>query len=274
MNVRTFENVPSGFYGVLQQSKIDTPLDEAIEQVRALGYAVIDVEYTEEERKHIANAFDIVREGYIRHHGAALLREIDEYNNIRLLVSHGGGIFLRLATNPMLLRAVQQLIAGKFVLNQQNGVVNPPKERYNQGAWHRDLPYQHFVSSTPLAVNALYCIDDFTRENGATFVLPASHKLAALASPEYIRKNAVQIEARAGQIILLDAMVFHSGGFNGSDHERRAINHVFNIPYFKQQIRIPGNLDVAGLSPFELEILGFKFQEPASVADFLAERKR
>lgn len=274
MSILDSKRVPSTAYGVLQRSEARTPLEEAIEQVRAIGYAVIDSGYTADEKRRIADVFDAVRDDYLRAHGEALLREVDEYNNIRLLTAQGEGTFLRLATNPALLEAVSQLIAGKFLLNQQNGIINPPKQGYNQGAWHRDLPYQHFVSSTPLAVNALYCIDEFTLENGATFVLPASHKLAALPSLGYIRNNAVQIEAQTGQFILLDAMVFHSGGFNGSDRDRRAVNHVFSIPYFKQQIRIPGNVEEAGLSPLEQEVLGFRFLEPASVAEFLATRKR
>lgn len=39
----------------------------------------------------------------------------------------------------------------------------------------RPVLYQHYVSSSPLAVKALFCVDDFTHENGSTFVLPASH---------------------------------------------------------------------------------------------------
>ncbi|MFX5510311.1 hypothetical protein ABTD49_20870, partial [Acinetobacter baumannii] len=82
------------------------------------------------------------------------------YQTIRAPLVHGSAVFRRLATNPVLMEVLQKLIVGKFILNQQNGVINPPGATYNQGAWHRDLPYQHYVSSTPLAVNALFCVDD------------------------------------------------------------------------------------------------------------------
>ena len=39
---------------------------------------------------------------------------------------------------------------------------------HHQSAFHRDLPYQHFTSSRPIAINALFCADEFTNENGAT----------------------------------------------------------------------------------------------------------
>ncbi|WP_457831307.1 phytanoyl-CoA dioxygenase family protein, partial [Staphylococcus aureus] len=80
-------------------------------------------------------------------------------------------------------------------------------------AWPRDLPYQHYVSSTPLAVNALFCVDDFTLDNGSTFVIPATHKEINYPSESFVERNAVQVTAKAGQYILLDCMLFHSGGF-------------------------------------------------------------
>jgi ectoine hydroxylase-related dioxygenase (phytanoyl-CoA dioxygenase family) len=266
--------VPSASYGVLERHGCETPLDEAAEQVRVLGYAIIESGYTAEEVADLSNAFDAAREGYIELHGRSFLQRADELNNIRMMLMHGNGAFLQMALNQNLLDTVGKLIAGKFILNQQNGVINPPNENYNQGAWHRDLPYQHFVSSTPLAINALFCIDDFTVENGATFVLPASHKSAAFPSRAYVEKNAVQIEARAGQFILLDCMMFHSGGYNGTSRMRRAVNHVYNIPYLKQQINVRKSIDGAGLSPQARQILGFDFQEPDSVADYLASRKK
>lgn len=264
---------PLESYGVRERTSVGSLLDEAVEQVRTLGYAVLDSGYSADELASLSSRFDAARERYVQLHGLASLEAIDEHNNVRLMMAYERA-FLDLALNRNLLAAVAGLISGKFVLNQQNGIINPSNERYNQGAWHRDLPYQHFVSSTPLAVNALFCIDDFTVENGATFVLPASHKSGAFPSPSFVERHALQVEAKAGQFILLDCMMFHSGGYNASNRVRRAVNHVFNIPYFKQQIRIPGNVDEAGLPAQAREILGFEFQEPAAVADFLASRRR
>ena len=164
-------------------------------------------------------------------YGEPKLRSLNEFHTIRSPLTHGGDVFLRLVLNENLLSTLKKLISGKFILNQQNGVINPPQETYNQGVWHRDLPYQHFVSTKPLAINALFCVDDFTFENGATFVLPASHKTEAFPSASYIRKNSVQIEAKAGSFILLDCMLFHAGGFNKTHLERRAVNHVITFRY-------------------------------------------
>lgn len=264
--------VPEKSYGILQQTAAGSAIDEVVEQVRSLGYGILDSGYGAPELQNLSAEFDRVHRKYIESYGEAWLTGLDEHNTIRAPLTHRSAAFLALAFNENLLLALKKLIAGKFILNQQNGIINPPQQSYNQSAWHRDLPYQHFLSTTPLAVNALFCLDDFTFENGATFVLPASHKSGAFPSAPYVKKNALQIEARAGSFILLDCMLFHAGGFNATQARRRAVNHIYNIPYFKQQINLPANMSDAELSPEQSEILGFRYLEPVSVAAYLSGR--
>ena len=204
----TSVNVPDKAYGILQQYHAESIFDEVAEQVRNLGFAVMDAGYTPSEINGISDEFNLTQERYIKVYGEPNLRSANEFHTVRSPLTHGGDEFLKLALNQNLLSLLKKLIQGKFTLNQQNGIINPPKESYNQGVWHRDLPYQHFVSSRPLAINALFCLDDFTLENGATFVLPASHKHEEYPSPNYIQRNAIQVEAKAGSFILLDCMLY------------------------------------------------------------------
>lgn len=264
--------IPVGSYGVTVQDSHISELDEVAEQVRRIGYAVLDSGYTNDELTQLSGAFNRTRTDYVQKYGEARLRSANEFHTVRAPLTHGDPAFVRLATNQNLLSVLGKLIIGKFILNQQNGVINPPFETYNQGAWHRDLPYQHYVSNTPLAVNALFCVDDFTQENGSTFVLPASHRAVNFPSASYIQRNALQVEARSGQYILLDCMLFHTGGFNRTNVERRAVNHVFTIPYFKQQIKLPELMQNAVLEPVQQEIFGFNYQEPISIEQYLNAR--
>lgn len=265
-------NIPSASYGILQRGKSESAIDEAAEQVRALGYAILDSGYSASELQSISDEFDRTRERYVETYGEAILRSANELYMIRSPLTHGGDVFLRLALNETLLSVLKKLIPGAFILNQQNGIINPPQETSNQGAWHRDLPYQHFVSTKPLAINALFCLDDFTFENGATYVLPASHKSEAFPSSNYVQRNAIQIEAKSGSFIVLDCMIFHAGGFNTTRTARRAVNHLFNIPYFKQQINIPSNMTNSGISAEAKDILGFTYVETSSISEYLSTR--
>lgn len=272
--MKMFDGLPCTAYGILQRDVFNSEQEEVAEQVRRLGYAVLDSGYSNDKLEEISDAFNQSRANYVNKWGEYRLKEVDEINSIRALLTHGDPIFLHLAMNHDLITVLQKLIMGKIILNQQNGIINPAQEKYNQGSWHRDLPYQHFVSNSPLAVNALFCVDDFTVENGSTFVLPASHKTAAFPSENYVQKNSIQVEAKAGSFIILDCMLYHSGGFNKTMKDRRAINHVYTIPYFKQQINLPENMRAEGLSDNEREWLGFGCQAPVSIENYLVERSR
>jgi ectoine hydroxylase-related dioxygenase (phytanoyl-CoA dioxygenase family) len=201
--------IPEKSYGVLHQTSCANHLDEVVEQVTQLGYAVLDAGLSAQEVSDVANEFARIHTLYLEKYGEAALRAVNEHNTIRGMVTHGSDIILNLAMNANLMTVLKRLIPGKFILNQQNGIINPPKEGYNQGSWHRDIPYQHYVSSRPIAINALYCVDDFTLANGATFVLPATHLKEPYPSPQFIQRHAIQAEAKAGSFIVLDCMVYH-----------------------------------------------------------------
>jgi ectoine hydroxylase-related dioxygenase (phytanoyl-CoA dioxygenase family) len=237
---------------------------------------VIDGGYSREQLVMLASAFDRAQAAYAAGHGGVdALRSIDEHNTIRLPLANDP-VFLELATNSGILDICSRLISGYAVLNQQNGIVNPPYGKpYNQGAWHRDLPYQHFVSSRPLAINALFCLDAFTLENGATMVLPASHRQEAFPSDHFVTTQALPIAAPAGSFIVLDCMVFHSGGVNTTARPRRAVNHVYTIPLIRQQIDLPRALGDDFTSDSKLRrLLGYDVRQPESVAEYLAARPK
>ena len=266
--------IPTNAYGILRREAPDNKCDEIVDQVRRLGYAKVSSGLDAQALDALREEFERVRTAYVARHGEAQLRAADEVNGVRALCAQGSRAFIDLAMNSNVHGVVSQLIEGLYILNQQNGVINPPRQNYNQGAWHRDLPYQHFTSSTPLAVNALFCLDDFTPDNGSTFVLPGSHKAGSFPSEAYVESHALQVMAKAGEFILLDCMVFHSGSYNRSEKERRAINHVFNIPYFKQQIDLTAIMNPDELSEKERLLFGFSTQPSLSVESYLTSRQK
>lgn len=272
--MNTTQNDAPRRYGVLEQTRSESEVERTCESIRQLGYGVIDGGYSREWLASLAGAFDRVRESYCSGNGGIdALTSIDEHNTVRLPLAHDP-LFLELATNDRILDICSRLISGYSVLNQQNGIINPPNARlYNQGAWHRDLPYQHFVSSRPLAINALFCLDAFTIENGATMVLPASHRQESFPSDSFVTTQALPVAAPAGSFIVLDCMVFHSGGVNTTAKPRRAVNHVYSIPLIRQQIDLPSALGEDFTRDGRLrKLLGYDVRQPRSVAEYLAGR--
>ena len=251
-------------------------LDHAVETIRLLGYAVIDGGYSSEELEQFAAAFERAKVGlYERHGGQHELERIDEQNTIRAPMAIDP-LFLGLACNDRVLTICRRLIGDYIVLNQQNGIVNPPAgQRYNQGAFHRDLPFQHFVSSRPLALNALFCLDEFTPSNGATYVLPGSHKQEAFPSDSVVSATRVQVSAPAGSYILLDGLTYHSGAVNQTERGRRAVNHVYSVPIIRPQLDLPAVLGADFVSdPAVRRLLGYELGVPTSVGAYYTKRRR
>jgi ectoine hydroxylase-related dioxygenase (phytanoyl-CoA dioxygenase family) len=263
-------------YGVVEQTASADDIEYASESVRHLGYAVISGNYDDRWLKDLSEAFTRAQSRSVADHGGwDALVAIDEHWTVRLPLAYEP-IFIELASNPGVLEICRRLIADYFILNQQNGVINPPHgESYNQGAWHRDLPYQHFVSSRPLAINALFCLDPFTTENGATMVLPASHHQESFPSDRFVGSKALSVVAPAGSFIILDCMVFHSGGVNRTDQPRRAVNHVYTIPHIRQQIDLPCALgEEFATDPAMRRLLGYDVRTPKTVAEYLSGRRK
>jgi len=259
-------------YGVLHQNNASDQLSYCMEGLQNNGFCILENTCSDEDVATISQVFDSIKADYVRKWGLDFLQSIDEQDIVRLPMQYGLEGMLKTACNPMLLKVLNKVIDGNYILNQQNLITNPSQKEYSQSPWHRDLPYQHFVSTKPLAINALYCVDDFTVENGASFVIPFSHKQEKFPSENYITNNAIQLEAKAGSYIILDCMTFHRGGFNASHLPRRAINHVFTIPYFKQQISIPENIQLDSLPQDIAKILGVSLEEVSSIQHFFDKK--
>ena len=259
-------------YGILQRTVVSNETDKAVEDITKKGFSVVKSQFTSNQINSFSQLLDSVHKEYIGKYGLHFLKSINEQDQIRLPMSINIK-FLEIAKDKNLNAVLKQLIPGRYVLNQQNAVVNPPKKQFDQAKWHRDLPYQHFTSNKPLAINALLCLDEFNIENGATSVIPGSHLHSDFPSDNFIKDNIVQLEAKKGDFLVLDSMLFHRAEKNKSDNARRAVNNVYGIPFFKQQINLKSEMKNYKLSKKDRELLGFDISEiPGSVEAFLNSR--
>lgn len=261
-------------YGITQQFVINDGLDGAAENLRRNGFALIDSGLDAREIDAIAEAYDVLQREYTLRHTERMLTAIHEEHTLRMPLSMSS-TFLELALNSSVIELCKRTLGEYFILNQQNGITNPPNgEAYSQGKWHRDLPYQHLTLSRPIMMNALYCVDDFSLENGATRFIRGSHRDPEFPSDQFASNHGEAVTAPAGTFIVADAMTYHTGGINTTEGVRRAVNHVFSIPQMAQQISIPAVVKDRPEDPTTARILGYDVHIPGSVEDFLAARAR
>ena len=251
-------------YGILHKNKIANENDVFREIFYRKGFIIFPSKMSIEEVEKIGNKFEEVKENYSSQY----------YQNKKTSFSMRGLFsfdksFLTLAKNKNLNKFLATLFDGVFILNQQNGLINSPNIKYNQAKWHRDLPYQHFISSKNIAINVIYCVDTFTIKNGCSMVLPYSHLFENFPSDEFIENNQEPIVANRGDFIILNSMTFHKGGINLSSKERRGINSVYSIPYIRHQIDLT-TLDYRfKLTEADKKFLGFQYASVKSIKNIL-----
>lgn len=228
-------------YGVRESTEARDEFDVLAEELRLLGYTTLSAGLSNGELDALTEEFESAHAAYAKKAAAdgfdlATLGEQDTIRALPVVASP----FWSLVFNERLHTLLSRALGDYYILNQANGLNNRANSsKYAQGAYHRDLPYQHFVSSRPIAINALFALDDFTLENGATRVIPASHHQEAYPSDETIRRLEKQVAVPRGTYIVLDCMIYHAGSVNRSARDRRAVNHVFTIPMLRQQLHIP-----------------------------------
>jgi len=123
----------------------------------------------------------------------------------------------------------------------------------DDGLWPIPRPHPHFLC------NAVIAIDDFDEENGATHLVPYSHKWTR---PVNQKEESFQVTMKSGSMLMWVGGMWHAGGANISrDRERLALFISHNVGYLRQQenqvLSVPR--DVARQMPKKLQrLLGYK----------------
>ena len=266
---------PATHYGVRLKRQHRDLLDLHVEALENKGYTVLNSGLGEADlRDYRARLDALLEQQTAAAGGQEALAAIGEANTVRAPLAMEDR-FLALATQGEFLAVIARLLGDYFILSQQNGiVVSPSAGAHHQSAYHRDLPYQHFTSSRPLAISALFCLDEFTSETGATLVIPGSQQREEMPSESYARENEIAVRMTAGSILLFDAMLFHRAGENVSTGPRRAVNCLYTLPILKQQISLPSLLKGKGSQePALARLLGYESETAASVEEFRARRR-
>ena len=129
--------------------------------------------------------------------------------------------------DPRLLACVAHVL-GDFKLSSLNSRAALPgaglQALHAEGGPAGPGPYQ--------VCNSIWLLDDFTEENGATRVVPGSHRRTVrvgdeLPDPLAPHPEQVTLTAPAGTVIVFNSHLWHGGSRNGTDRPRRALHSYF-----------------------------------------------
>jgi ectoine hydroxylase-related dioxygenase (phytanoyl-CoA dioxygenase family) len=127
-----------------------------------------------------------------------------------------------------MLAVVGELIGERFFLSQVEG--REPLAGGGHQLLHRDLSGQRPGDT----VSALAYFDDYGPGNGATRIVPGSHR-AGQGEPPFDfndESRSVQLAGSAGDILVFDVDLVHAGSLNQSGARRRSIL----IGYFSERL--------------------------------------
>ena len=259
-------------YGISSFHEIEKEIDSHIENIKRRGYSIIKGSLSKENCQKFSSKIDSVYQNQKTSFGEENLKKINELDSARMLFVDDSD-FLDLITNEKILKIVSAFLGENFILQLQNGIINRPVKGHHQTSWHRDIPYQEYTLSSPIAINVFYCLTPFNKTTGGTLLLPYSHLFPKAPSSSFFLENAIQPNLSAGDVIIFDSWVYHRAGNNSSDIIRYGVNNLFTTPILKQQIDIPKMLKGKHSDNAILDkILGYKFETPISVEDFRQKR--
>lgn len=216
----------------------NTSLDQVQDALNCVGYAVVEDVLDEASLAATRDRMYRVQERILTEIGKERLARAGELGVLRLMMKYDPHFFTFLEI-PEVLSIVDRVLSETAILHLQNGFILPSFPPFStpdvfQNAFHQDFP--RVLSGYIASVNIMFAIDPFTRDTGATLVVPGSHQRIEKPDHTYLARNAVPVQCAAGSLFVFDSTLWHAAGRNTSGKDRLAINHQFTRSFFKQQI--------------------------------------
>ena len=113
------------------------------------------------------------------------------------------------------------------------------------------------------AVTVIWALDDFTAANGATLVVPGSHRWDDERKPRLA--EAVPSEMPQGSAVYILGSTYHAGGANRTEHARSGLLYGYCLGWLRQEqnqyLAVPP--DIARTLPEPLQrLIGYAVHEP------------
>jgi ectoine hydroxylase-related dioxygenase (phytanoyl-CoA dioxygenase family) len=145
-----------------------------------------------------------------------------------------GAVFQRLAEHPAILEIVDARLLPNPLLSTFQSIRLHPGETAQ--AWHTDDAFYQLPRprDRSFAISVIWAIEDFTDDNGATEVIPGSHRWGS-EHPDARAHEVVRATMPAGSAIVFDGATWHRGGANLSQKTRLAISPQYCQPYLRPQ---------------------------------------
>jgi ectoine hydroxylase-related dioxygenase (phytanoyl-CoA dioxygenase family) len=173
-------------------------------------------------------------------------------------------VFWDIVLDERVLAVCARFLLPNFLLTASQAICIRPGEKAQ--AFHHDDPFYSVPRPRPMiSFTTIAAVDEFTGENGATEVIPGSHRWGDDWRERIGSARPVKVCMPAGACALLSGTTVHRGGENRSAAPRLAFSNQYCQPWARQQenflLGVPA--EVAREMPRRLqEMLGYSIHPP------------
>jgi ectoine hydroxylase-related dioxygenase (phytanoyl-CoA dioxygenase family) len=226
-----------------------------VERVRRDGYTIVE---------------DAIEPALVDELAAALVRlerdlgakpamnGFEGHRTVRIynLLAHGTP-FERVPTHPAVLPIIEGVLDAGCLISSLSSIAIDPGETA-QPIHADDMVIPLDKPHRPIVCNSMWALTDFTEANGATRLVPGSHRKG---NPEYGGAyETIAAEMPKGSVLIWEGALWHGGGANRTDMRRTGVAMNYCAGFIRQQenqqLGIPP--DVARAFPPRLqELVGY-----------------
>lgn len=169
-----------------------------------------------------------------------------------------GPLYEQIPVHPTVLPVVEGVLDAGCLVSSLSSITLLPGEKSQP--IHADdqlipIPKPH----VPLVCNSMWALTDFTADNGATRIIPGSHKRDH--SPVYGQDyDSVPAVMKKGSVMIYNGAMWHGGGANHTEQRRTGIAMNYCAGFIRQQenqqLGIPRDI-AKRFSPRLQELIGY-----------------
>jgi len=193
---------------------------DTVEHLATFGFAIEENVIPSDECIKMAEVLDSLKS---KQDKESSIHSTDSQITIFNLNLEEPDIFLDKISIPKVMDTLSKIFNDEFILSNFNGSLSG-KTGGKRAHIDSRIPISNFKNTFQVA--ALFCIDDFTPQNGGTVVWPFSHK--SDEDPRYLREKmtspgGVHVSAPKGSVIYTLGQTWHDVGPNLDETRRWGI---------------------------------------------------
>ncbi len=245
----------------LKTVTVDTPIEEIITTIEENGCVVIEGLIDKNQLGKLSSDMQYHLNATENCHG-----DFYGYKTKRIsgLITKSD-VIKGMTTNPTVLKTMDAFLlkgCSEYQLNLTQAISIGPKEPSQ--IIHRDdsmFPFEK--NGNEAMINCMWAVDDFTTINGATNLVPGSHKWAPDRHPE--PEEITQGVMKAGSVLIYLGSLIHGGGGNTDTHYRTGVVLSYSCGWLRQAenhyLTIPLE-ELKTYTPRLQKLLGYFVHEP------------